>query len=230
MRVGQRGMVLVAVALLRQTFGNSFNRIFAAAVAGGLRPIEHGADALTDTSSRLGLGQPNRREHAQHGGGVDLIDAMGAELRAGILLKGVAPLLSVLCVRPRSFVLAVDALDGLGEGRHNVLGFAALGQRVAALSCGLAIGQCPFACFGQRHEGSPTQADIAAATLHNEAQEPSFRTGRVDDEVETVPIGIAAGLFELAHLHCGEHLFRMLALTLHKSSAGTRLPHIPYRI
>lgn len=66
------------------------------------------------------------------------------------------------------------------------------------ISCGLAIGHCPFARFGQRHEASPTQADIATATLHDEAQEPAFGAGRVNDEVETVSVGIAAGLYELA--------------------------------
>ena len=116
-------------------------------------------------------------------------------------------------------MLAVDALDRLGEGRHNVLRFAALSQWVAALSCGLAIGQCPFARFGQRHEASSAQADIAAATLHDEAQEPAFGAGRIDDEVETVSIGKAARLFELAHLHRGERFFGMLTPTLHKSSA-----------
>ncbi|KQO93864.1 hypothetical protein ASF33_13855 [Methylobacterium sp. Leaf92] len=223
-RIWQCRVVLVAVTLLRHTLGNSFNRVFAAAVAGGLRPSEHRADALSDTSSRLWLGEPDWREHAQHGGGVDLIDAARAELREGVLLKGVAPLLGVLFVRPRGFVLAVDALDGLGEGRHNVLRFAALGQRVASLSCGLTIGQCPFMSFGQRDEASSTQADIAAATLHDEAQEPAFRTGRIDDEVETVPIGIAAGLFKLAHLHRGECLFRMPAPSLHRSSAELACP------
>jgi hypothetical protein len=45
MRVGQYRVVLVAVALLGQILGNSFNRVLAAAVACSFRPIQQSADA-----------------------------------------------------------------------------------------------------------------------------------------------------------------------------------------
>lgn len=51
---------------------------------------------------------------------------MPRRLWAGILLEGVAPLLGVLGVCPGGSVLAMDALDRLVKGRHNVLRFAAL--------------------------------------------------------------------------------------------------------
>ncbi len=53
-------------------------------------------------------------------------------------------------------MLAMDALDGLGEGRDDVLRFAALRQRVTALSSRLTEGECSFTSFGERHEASPT--------------------------------------------------------------------------
>lgn len=53
--VGQRRVMLVAVALLRQTFRYAFDRVFAAAMTGSLGPVEHRADALTHPSGGLGL-------------------------------------------------------------------------------------------------------------------------------------------------------------------------------
>lgn len=121
-------------------------------------------------------------------------------------------------------MLATDALDRLGEGRHNVLRFAALSQRVATFSRRRAIGQCPFARFGQRDEAGPTQADIATATLHDETQQPAFGAGRVNYEVEAIAVSIAAALFELADLYRSKCLIRVLAPTFNRSSAELSCP------
>lgn len=61
--------------------------------------------------------------------------------------------------------------------------------------------------------------------MHDESQEAAVRTGRGDNEVESVSIGIAAGLFELAHLHRDEGLFRMPALPFTNPLPNSLAPH-----
>ncbi|MCP1538111.1 hypothetical protein J2W79_003168 [Methylorubrum extorquens] len=167
-------MVLVPVTLLRQPFGHTFDGIFTASMTGGFGPVEHGTDALAHATGGFGLGQPNRRKDTQHVGGIDLIDAARPELRAGVLLQGVAPLLGVLGVGPGCPMLGVDEFDRFGERWDDHLRLSTLSERITAFPCELPIDQCTLTRFGQRHEACAAQTDVPTAALHDETQQPAF--------------------------------------------------------
>src|SRR5262249_39653156 len=61
-RIGHRGEVPGAVTMARQRSRDTIYGIVAGAMTCGLCPVEHGANALTDSPCRFGLAQPYRRQ------------------------------------------------------------------------------------------------------------------------------------------------------------------------
>src|ERR1700722_15223583 len=103
------------------------------------------------------------------------------------------PLGGVLLVSPAVSMLLERDVGGFRERRDRSL-FASSLERIAALPGQLAIFLCFRSRLGQRAQAQATEADVASLALDDRAENPPFCTGRVDDEVQSVAVAVAAGL------------------------------------
>ncbi|KQP09184.1 hypothetical protein ASF26_03830 [Methylobacterium sp. Leaf93] len=142
--------MLFPLALLRQPPTNPINRIIAATIAGGLGPIEHGANPLTHPPRCLGLCQLDRRQGAKHIGCSDLIHSPAPEKRTRVGFEGGLPLRGVLRIIPRGLVLLEDPYDRFGKGWDRLNGLAPFGERFATVQSSFAVGESLSAGFSQR--------------------------------------------------------------------------------
>ena len=128
----------------------------------------------------------------QHVGARDLRDRPGADAREGVPHKAVPPGPDLLGVLPAALLLLDDAAGGFGK-RGNALDTPLVGQRVAALTGELAVGDGLLAGLGERDEGDRAEPEFRAPAADDEALDPASRAGRLDVEVESVAVDVVSG-------------------------------------
>ena len=111
------------------------------------------------------------------------------------------PLRRMFVVAPASLMLLKDLLGGCGEGRNWNLVFELLGDWVAAFTGHLTIAPGFLTRFAQRDQANAAQTNIAPPALDDCPQHPAPSTRRINDEVETVSIGITARRLDLPNLN-----------------------------
>jgi hypothetical protein len=93
-------------------------------------------------------------------------------------------------------VLGVDKLGCLSE-RWDASLSPPLGHGIAALTGHFAVGQRPFARFGEGDQRKPSKTDIAPFAANNRAEDPALGSRGLNDKIETIPVGISAWLAQL---------------------------------
>ena len=164
-------------------------------------PLHHGADALTHPAGRLRFLVPDGGEHAEDVGARDLGDGALAKPREHEALETGGPVVRVLRIAPSGAFLLQHACGCVGE-RRDFLGAALLGERVAALACDLPVGERPGPRLPQRDEREPTEAKLASPAADHESLDPAPVAGRSHFQVQSLPVGVAAGFGDGAH-ECG---------------------------
>lgn len=114
----------------------------------------------------------------------------------------------MLGVLPPRSVFAMHGFGGCLEGWDDLL-LASVREGGATVARDLAIGEGFFACFSEREQARPTQANVATPALDNDTQDLASGSRGIDDEIESIAIGIASGLAEGTHLQRGESFLRM---------------------
>ena len=134
-------------------------------------PLHDRPDTLAHASHGLGLGVPVRDEHRHHICGGDLVDALAAELRHGVVPEARPPLhFALAAILP---ALAVDGDHGLGrlrEGRYFTQ--APEGLRITAGPRDLAVLEGGLPGFGQGDVGEAAKPDIAAVSVDGSTPDP----------------------------------------------------------
>ena len=174
--------------------------VLAIPVAVGRRPVQHSLNALPQHLRCLRLGQPKRLEHAQHQPSVNLCDRQLSELRIGIALERVEPVLPIRGAFPCRAMIVETGLDAFFEGlvpRHfqGTPGFFCLPpfEGILANLHLLPNKARPLTCFLQREcmQGTKTQHSFFAVALISE-NPGSVRWAR-HLKIQTVSVAIAAG-------------------------------------
>ena len=123
----------------------------------------------------------------------------------------------VFGVPERLAVVGVDLDGGLSERRHRTFCALALVLRIAAVAHRTLAVDRLRAGIRERDERKAPESEIRslfAFAVNNAAPDPALRTGRIDDEIQPVAVGVAArGAFR-ADAHGGESLMRMLPVWL----------------
>ena len=131
--VGKRRMVTVFPGLLRQGLGDALNRILARSQMIGPAPVQNRLHALTYPARRLWRCQPDRRKHLEDFGTIDLINAVAADDRKGIIPERIDPLLAMLSVLPSRRVLFMNPLHRLFEVRDYTLRLTSISEGITIL-------------------------------------------------------------------------------------------------
>ena len=82
-----------------------------------------------------------------------------------------------------------------------------------------------IARVGERHELHGAEAEIAALAGDDGAQDPPLRAGGIDDQVQAVAIGVAAGRFRVPNAHGVQPVVRVASTGLPGSGSSVRIPH-----
>ena len=167
--------------VLRQNLRDTFRRVVAAAVALRLRPIENNLHALLHAACGLGRLHPDRRQHLQYVGRVNVIDTPPADVREDIALQRGDPLEFVPLVAKRCGVLGEDLPCRIFKYWDDALLGAPLGQGVAAGPGDLAQTQRFLAGLGQRHQARAAQAEVTALAVNRHAHDPFLGAIRIHD-------------------------------------------------
>ena len=168
----------------------------------GLAPLERGADALAELARELRAGAPQRLEDAQDIVLTNRVDAQGADLGEGVLLKRLHPGTGGPGGAPPRPV----RLEGRGrrgaEGRR--VRPSLLGQRVDAVGDGDAVGHGALARLGEGDGGIAAEADVAAPAGDGDALDPGLGAAGGDSEIEGGAVAVQAGPGDVAHGGGGE--------------------------
>ena len=155
----------------------------------GHGPLQHGADTLPEGLGEDRLGVPDGLEDLQHVGARHLGDGPRADAWEDVAFEAPPPVPNVPRITPALPHLVPDAFGGDGEGGH-ALGAAAVGQWVAALAGELAVSQGLLAGLGERDQTEAAESDIAPPAADHQALDPAAGAGRLDHEVESVPVTV----------------------------------------
>ena len=98
----------------------------------------------------------------------------------------------VFRITPAVPLLLQHTHGGFGEG-GDTLGPSFLCKRVSALAGELAVGERLLPGLGQGNEGNAAETELTAAASDEEALNPASGTAGLDEEVQSVPIGVSAG-------------------------------------
>ena len=115
------------------------------------------------------------------------------KVREGVGPERAEPLRRVLIILPTRLVSSMNLLGRLSEGRHGNLRPPPLGKRITALTGLLAKGEGLLTSFCEGDKGHAAESDVASLALYHDAQEPALSARRIDNEMETIPVGIATG-------------------------------------
>ena len=111
---------------------------------------------------------------------------------------------------PDSGVQRVHLPGGLGERRHLPMLPVTVGDGITACSGDPPQPRGFVAGFGQTDERDRPEADVSPPALDDRPQDPATGAGFVDDEVQTVAVGVPTGLLP-SHSHRREALLRVAA-------------------
>ena len=81
---------------------------------------------------------------------------------------------------------------GFGKRRY-AFGAALLGERISALAGKRAVGERLLPGLGQGNEGNATETELTAAASNEQALNPAAGSAGLDEEVQSVAIGVSAG-------------------------------------
>ena len=95
----------------------------------------------------------------------------------------------MILTAPAGLLLFQYKRSRFGEG-GNALGASLLRQRVSALTGQLAVGERLLPGLGQGNEGEGAETELTAAATDDEALNPAAGSGGLDEEVQSVPIGV----------------------------------------
>ncbi len=95
-------------------------------------------------------------------------------------------------VPPSALLLFQHAHGGFGEGR-NALAASLLGKRVPALTGELAVGERLLPGLCQGDQGNAAESELAAAAADEEALNPAAGSAGLDEQVQSVSIGVSSG-------------------------------------
>ena len=168
-------------------------------VAGVVDPVLHGHGPFQDRTQaqahppgRLRLPVPDGCEDLKHVGAGNLGDRHLADAREGQPPQARQPLAGVFPVAPSGPLLFQHTGSSFGEGGDG-LATSLLGERAPALAGQLAVDERLLPGLGQRDQGNAAEPDLTAAASDDEALNPAAGSGRLDEEVETVAIGVSSG-------------------------------------
>ena len=137
------------------------------------RPLHHRSDTLTHPAHGFGLGVPVGDQDCHNVRGGDLIDALTAEPRHGIVPETRPPLFLALAgVFPAFAVDADDGFDRLGEGRH--VGISSEGERIAARPCDFPVLEGRLPRFRQRDVWETAESCVTPDAIDGAAPYPLF--------------------------------------------------------
>ena len=97
-----------------------------------------------------------------------------------------------LRIAPAGPLLFQHTGGSFGEG-GDALAAALLGERVSALAGELAVRQRLLPGLGQGDQGEAAESKLTAAATDDEALNPAAGTGRLDEEVEAIAVGVSSG-------------------------------------
>ncbi len=95
-------------------------------------------------------------------------------------------------VAPSGPLLFQHTHGGFGQG-GDALATSLLGERVAALAGQLAVGQRLLPSLGQGDQGKAAESELTAAAADQEALNPAAGSAGLDEEVQSVSIGVSSG-------------------------------------
>ena len=168
-------------------------------VAGVVNAVLHGYGPFQDRTQALahppgcgGLLVPDRREDLKHVGARDLRDRHLADAREGEPPQARDPLTGVSRVAPAGPLLFQHTHGGFGEGGDG-LAASLLGERVPALAGELAVDERLLPGLDQRDQGKAAESELTATTADQEALNPAAGSAGLDEEVQSVSIGVSSG-------------------------------------
>ena len=95
-------------------------------------------------------------------------------------------------VAPAGLLLFQHTGSSFGE-RGNALAASLLGERVSTLTCQLAVRQCLLPGLGQGDQGNAAESEFTAAAADQEALNPAAGSAGLDEEVQSVSVGVSSG-------------------------------------
>ena len=161
-------------------------------------PFHHRVDALAEPPRRRRRRVPDGPEHVDDIGARHLGHRLLAEAGEGDALEAQHPVPGVLLVAPAGLLLVPHLLGGGGE-RGQVPPAALLGQRVAAGTGKLTIGEGLGAGVLERDHGVAAEAQLAAPTADGDSLNPASAARRLHVQVQPMPIAIPARFGDCAH-------------------------------
>ena len=135
---------------------------------------------------------PDRGEDLKHVGAGDLRDRHLADAREGEPPQARHPLAVVTPAAPAVPLLFQHTRGGFGEG-GDALGAAFLGKGIPALTGELAVGQRFLSSLGQGDQGEAAESQLAATATDDEPLNPAPGSAGLDEEVQSVSIGVSSG-------------------------------------
>ena len=135
---------------------------------------------------------PEGSEDLKHVGARNLADRHLADAGEGEPPQARYPFLGVYGAAPSGPLLLQHTHGSFGEGR-DAFGTALLGERVPTLAGELAVGEGLLPGFGQGNEDNAAESELTAATSDEKALNPASGTAGLDEEVQSVSIGVSTG-------------------------------------
>lgn len=95
------------------------------------------------------------------------------------------------------------------EGRGDSLRGPSLGERIATVACDFSEMSGLDACLLRRSEFQAAQPHVSALAAHDSAKQPAPRLRWIDNEIQSITIGISAWLFQVPDMSREECLIWM---------------------
>ena len=158
----------------------------------GYGPFQDRLQALAHPPGRGRPLVPDGREDLQHVGTRNLRDRHLADAREGEPPQARDPLAGVSRIAPSGPLLFQHTRGGFGEGGDG-LAASLLGERVPTLASELAVDERLLPGLGQRDQGNAAESELTAAATDEEALNPAAGSAGLDEEVQSVSIGVSTG-------------------------------------
>ena len=111
-------------------------------------------------------------------------------------------------------MLRVNLARRLRESRDGTARPLPLGQQVNASTCEASETQRLLTRLRETDSGHAPKPKIAASPASDNSQHPAFRARGIDDEIEAVPVSVAAWFLDAPNLHARQSFVRMATARL----------------